>query len=63
MKKKQAYTKIYKAHDLLWEVLENILYPEARKKDNDDLDKLIELLETAVDNTGEARSMLEGAQS
>ena len=63
MKKKQAYTKIYKAHDLLLEVLENILYPEARKKDNDDLDKLIELLETAVDNTGEARSMLEEAQA
>lgn len=63
MKKKQAYNKLFRAKDLLWEVLENILYEEHRKEVNVDklaeLDKLIEYVETAADQTGAALARLE----
>ena len=62
MKKKEAYKKIFQANDLIWEVLENILYEEVRKgKNTEEVIKLIELLEDAVDKTGAARNMLEEA--
>ena len=63
MKKKQAYNKLFRAKDLLWEVLENILYEEHRKEVNVDklaeLDKLIEYVETAADQPGAALARLE----
>lgn len=60
MKKKTAYNKLFRAKDELTEILENILYEEARKgKETDDLAKLIEYVETAADQTMAALTMLE----
>jgi len=60
MKKKLAYKKLFRANDELTEVLENILCEELRKgKQSDKLDKLIEYVETAADQTQAAMMMLE----
>jgi len=60
MKKKEAYTKLFRAKDELFEVLENILYEEARKgKGNAKVDKLIEYVENAADETQAALAMIE----
>lgn len=60
MKKKTAYQKLFRAKDELTETLENILYEEVRKgKETAKLQKMIEYVEIAADQTGAALAMIE----
>ena len=59
MRNKEAYQKLFRAKDELFEVLENILSEELRKgKGSDKLNRLIEYVETAADHTQAALAMI-----
>lgn len=61
MKRKTAYKKLFKAHDELTEVIENIINEEIRKGNKSAwIEKLSDYIETAADQTSAAMQMLEG---
>jgi hypothetical protein len=61
MKKKQSYNKLFRAHDELTEVLESLYEAIHNKNATARQEKLMDYLETAVDQTRAAMWILEEA--